>query len=263
MLKDLNFFLTTYGVKALYHQLFSSFGYKRYAKDPRFKEGFNAIKYMKDLYADNRCFIIGNGPSLNKTDLSLLINEYTFGLNRIYLLFPKLGFTTTHYVVNNRLVLQQFISDIKLIPSPKFTSWENFDIAYDVPDMHFLYRHNGAHFYEDITKGFWGGGTVTFAAMQIAYYLGFKTVILIGVDHNFSSVGKPNEMIISNGNDINHFDKNYFGKGIRWQFPDFKTSEFAYRLARKIFERNGRVILDATIGGQLKVFNKINYLSLF
>jgi hypothetical protein len=53
---------------------------------------------LKDAYRGKRCFIIGNGPSLKRTDLTKLQGEYTFGMNRIYLLFPELGFTTTFFL---------------------------------------------------------------------------------------------------------------------------------------------------------------------
>jgi hypothetical protein len=70
-------------------------------------------------------------------------------------------------------------------------------------------------------------------------------------------------LIVSNGEDPNHFDKNYFGKGFRWQLPDLETSEVSYKMARKEYEEDGRVILDATISGNLTVFSKVEYLSLF
>ena len=61
---------------------------------------------------EDRCFILGNGPSLKKTNLALLENEYTFGLNRIYLLFDQLGFSTTYYVAVNHLVIEQCANEI-------------------------------------------------------------------------------------------------------------------------------------------------------
>jgi hypothetical protein len=99
--------------------------------------------------------------------------------------------------------------------------------------------------------------------MQIAYYMGFQEVILIGVDHSFSTTGKPHATVTSQGDDPNHFAANYFGKGFRWQLPDLETSELAYRLAKEQFERAGREIVDATIGGKLQVFRKVDYLELF
>jgi hypothetical protein len=105
----------------------------------------------------------------------------------------------------------------------------------------------------------WEGATVTFVAMQLAYFMGFKQVILIGVDHNFTSTGKPNTTVVSTGADPNHFHPGYFGKGFRWQLPDLETSEIAYRMAKSAYEKNGREILDATIGGKLTVFPKVNF----
>jgi hypothetical protein len=100
-------------------------------------------------------------------------------------------------------------------------------------------------------------------ALQLAYYLGFETVVLIGVDHNFSSKGTPNTMVVSQGEDRDHFDAGYFGSGFRWQLPDLETSERAYAMARTAYEADGRRVLDATIGGKLTVFPKVDYNSLF
>ena len=52
----------------------------------------NQLRTLKDSHQGQRCFIMGNGPSLAKTDLSKLKNEFTFGMNRIYLAFPQMGF---------------------------------------------------------------------------------------------------------------------------------------------------------------------------
>jgi len=93
--------------------------------------------------------------------------------------------------------------------------------------------------------------------------MGFSEVILIGVDHNFATKGKPNTTITSEGDDPNHFDPKYFGKGFRWQLPDLETSEIAYRMARNAFEADGRKVVDATVGGKLTVFPKVEYNSLF
>ena len=93
--------------------------------------------------------------------------------------------------------------------------------------------------------------------------MGFKQVILIGVDHNFATKGKPNETVVSQGDDPNHFNAGYFGKGFRWQLPDLDTSERAYIMAREAYKEDGREIIDATIGGKLQVYPKVNYDSLF
>jgi hypothetical protein len=100
-------------------------------------------------------------------------------------------------------------------------------------------------------------------ALQLAYHLGFDLAFLIGVDHSFASKGKPNTTVVSQAEDSDHFDKRYFGAGFRWQLPDLEQSERAYHLARSAYEADGRQVLDATIGGQLTVFPKVDYNSLF
>ena len=110
--------------------------------------------------------------------------------------------------------------------------------------------------------GAWEGATVTFVALQLAYHLGFYEVILIGVDHSFATTGPANKLVTATAADANHFDPTYFGPGVKWQYPDLEVSAAAYALARDAFETSGRHILDATVGGQLKVFPKADYEQL-
>jgi hypothetical protein len=124
--------------------------------------------------------------------------------------------------------------------------------SYDLP------RFNG-----NAAGRLWEGATVTFGAMQLAYFMGFKTVYLIGVDHSFATQGKPNTTITSEGDDPNHFNPGYFGKGFRWQLPDLETSEMAYTMARSAYQKADREIIDATVGGKLTIFPKVDYESLF
>jgi hypothetical protein len=99
--------------------------------------------------------------------------------------------------------------------------------------------------------------------MQLAYYMGFSQVVLIGVDHNFKTKGEPNTLVESGGVDPDHFHPDYFGKGVKWQLPDLERSEMAYNLARYQYALAGREILDATVGGKLDVFPKVNYEDIF
>lgn len=231
--------------------------------NPRYRTSIRRIVAMRDKHRGERCFIIGNGPSLKNTELSLLKDEVTFGLNRIYLLFDQIGFTTTYYVSVNKLVIEQCAHDIVKLPCPKFISWRARDLIEFTDDTMFLNSRSRPMFYPDITKGIWEGATVTYVAMQIAYYLGFQEVILIGVDHSFVTQGEPHAAVVSQGDDPNHFDPQYFGKGFRWNLPDLELSELAYRIAKYQFESDGREIVDATVGGKLQVFRKVDYQTLF
>lgn len=219
---------------------------------------------LQDRHRGERCFIIGNGPSLKQTDLSKLRGEITLGMNRIYLAFPEMGFPTTYYLSVNDLVVEQCAADIQSLQMPRFVSWRARKWLRPEDDLFFLYTtYTGPKFARDARGRLWEGATVTYTALQVAFYLGFQTVILIGVDHNFVTQGKPNTTVVSQGDDPNHFSPSYFGKGFRWQLPDLDTSERSYRMARAAYESAGRQVIDATVGGKLTVFPKVPYESLF
>jgi uncharacterized Rossmann fold enzyme len=229
------------------------------------RESIHRLQAFKDIHKGKRAFIIGNGPSLKQTDLSKLKNEFTFGLNRIYLLFPELGFTTSYFVSINDLVVEQCVDEITKLSIPKFIAWHSHRYFKAFPDeLMFLYTtYTGPKFAHDVTRRVWEGATVTNVALQLAFYMGFEKVILIGVDHNFASKGEANKTVISTGDDPNHFSANYFGKGFRWQLPDLDTSEIGYQKARDAYRKAGREVLDATVGGKLTIFPKVDYNSLF
>ena len=220
------------------------------------------LSTFKDKHFGKRCFIIGNGPSLNKMNLSFLEGEITFGLNKIFLLFDKWKFRPTYYVSVNPLVIEQSIEEIQKISANKFLSITGLQFIKNTQDIIFLKSIYNPSFSRDPRNGIWEGYTVTYVAMQLAYFMGFNEVFLIGVDHFFNAPGAPNEEVVSEGEDLNHFHPNYFGKGTRWNLPDLKNSELAYSFAKLVFENDGRRIVDATLCGKLQIFPKINYKEL-
>jgi hypothetical protein len=231
---------------------------------PLRRESMRKLRAFKDIHKGERCFIIGNGPSLKNTDLGKLKGEYTFGMNRFFLAFPELGFQTSYFICVNDLVIEQTAGEFNKLQIPFFASWRAHRWLTPAENTHFLYTtYTGPKFAKDITGRIWEGATVTYSTLQLAYYMGFAQVILIGVDHNFQSKGAPNTTVVSQGEDRDHFHPGYFGKGFKWQLPDLETSERSYRLAKKTYEEDGREVLDATVGGKLTVFRKIPYESLF
>ena len=80
--------------------------------DARRRDSIARLAALKDSCKGERCFIIGNGPSLKQTDLSRLKNEKTIGMNRFYLMFPELGFKTSYFVSINDLVVEQCAADL-------------------------------------------------------------------------------------------------------------------------------------------------------
>jgi hypothetical protein len=235
------------------------------ATHPWGRSSTRQLAALKDQQRGKRCFIIGNGPSLRQTDLQKLRGEATFGVNRIYLMFPELGFHTTYFVSVNYLVIRQCAAEILALPMPKFLPWgSRRDLPGVTPDTIFFNASCPMRgFTPDVRKPLWPGATVTYVALQLAYHLGFEQAILVGVDHNFATQGPAGKAVTSQGDDPNHFSPQYFGKGFQWQLPDLETSEQAYRLARLAYEQDGRQVLDATVGGKLTVFPKVDYTSLF
>jgi hypothetical protein len=234
--------------------------------DARGRHSRQRLRALRNRHRGQRCFILGNGPSLKGMDLSPLATEITFTLNRGYLLFEKMGGPATYHVVVNPLVAEQWGEEIASLPCTMFMTWgrrRDFPSSSDViyiggPDL-----GGPPRFSTDPARDLWVGATVTYVAMQVAYYLGFSRVILIGVDHRFSTPGEPHAEVVAQGEDPDHFDPNYFGKGSRWNLPDLETSELAYALARHKFRSDGREILDATVGGALQVFPHVEYARLF
>jgi hypothetical protein len=232
------------------------------------RESIKRLAALKDIHKGKRAFIIGNGPSLKQTDLSKLKNEVTFAMNRFYLAFPELGFTTSYICVTNDLVVEQFADDFAALPIPKFIAWRSHrHFRQNISNREmptFVYTsYTGPRFATDVRGRVWEGATVTNLALQLAFHMGIEKAILIGVDHNFTDKGQANKTVVSSGDDPNHFDPRYFGKGIKWQLPDLDTSEIGYAFAREAYRKAGREVVDATVGGKLTIFPKVDYNSLF
>lgn len=225
------------------------------------------LKHYHDLHKNERCFIVANGPSIQHTNLELLKNEITFGLNRIYLNFPSSDFRPTYYVAVNELVLEQFHSDIEKLVMPKFLNWNCRSSFIKTNDNQVFIKPKlvlNDYFEADITKPFVFGGTVTFVTLQLAYYMGFNEVIIVGLDHRYNEKGVPNEKETrSYEKDASHFHPDYFPRGSKWQLPDLARSEIDFTLARAFYEKNSRRIMDATIGGNCTIFEKIPFEKVF
>jgi hypothetical protein len=244
------------------------------------------LKALKDKHADReRCFIICNGPSLNELDLQKIKHEITIGVNALYLNFERMGFKPTYYIVEDNFVAEDRKDDINQIKGT--TKLYALRLAYCLkreedtiflnhsPDMdpwplqRKMFGTN-MKFSEDASIATFGGNTVTYTSLQIAYHLGLREIYIIGADHDYKVPerysGKnadANFEIDPMEDDVNHFDPSYFGKGYRWHNPKVHKIEKAYQNAKKIFEGRGGKIFNATPGGKLEVFDRVNYEDIF
>ncbi|MEZ5021720.1 MAG: 6-hydroxymethylpterin diphosphokinase MptE-like protein [Chitinophagales bacterium] len=219
------------------------------------------ISAFKDIHKGEDCFIIGNGPSLNKIDLEKLNDYHTFGMNKIFLIFDRVPLDLSYFVSVNKLVVEQSTKEIENFTIPCFISKWAAQKSLKKKDNIFPIETCAVSktFETDLTQSVPEGCTVTFFALQIAYYMGFERVFLVGVDHNFVQSGAPGEKQKHIEDDINHFDPRYF-KGNNWQLADLEGSELFYRCADFFYKRNGRKIIDATHEGKLQIFPKIDYI---
>jgi hypothetical protein len=208
-------------------------------------------KELENLHKGETGLIVGNGPSLNDVPLDFLRKYPSFGTNRIYLLD---GFTPTYYAAVNPLVIEQSIEQIEQIDcSAKFIA-EPF--ARLIGGSYILISGSIPGFSNEPYEWIYEGHTVTYVCMQLAYYMSFSTILLVGVDHRFDVNGAPNSEVVSDGPDINHFHPDYFGKGVRWHLPDLYRSELSYRMANTVYKKAGYRIVNLTPDTGTHIFEK-------
>lgn len=221
----------------------------------RSRKQLNAIK---NKYTGKKAVILCNGPSLNRVDFSLLSDVYTFGLNKINLLFDRSNFRPNAIVAVNPFVIEQ---------NKAFYSQTNINLFLDScahkvihhrQNIIFLHSVGYFKFARDCSVSVFQSATVTFVALQLAFHMGFSDVALVGCDHNFAVKGTPNKTVTSGDKDDSHFDSRYFSGGQKWQLPDLVMSEAGYSLAQSVFNSWGRRLVNSTDGGQLEILKRVN-----
>ena len=236
------------------------------------------LKPLKDKFKGKRCFIVGNGPSLNKCDLTFLKDEYTFAVNGIFYKTEEMGFKPTFYMVEDGHVVDDNLEKINAYDPPyKFFPALYKEKIVKTDNTYFfaadLGFYRGDHpsfekprFSKDFSEVSYCGQSVTYLNMQLAYYLGFTEVYLIGMDFSYQ-IRETDEVrgatLVSNEDDVNHFHPDYFGKGKKWHDPKVHNVAKNYEFANENFEANNRKIYNATIGGKLEIFERVDYNSLF
>jgi hypothetical protein len=208
----------------------------------------------RDRFPGQKAVILCNGPSLLKSDLSRLDGVFTFGLNKINLLFDRSSFRPSCIVSVNELVLEQNADFFNSTEIPLFL--DSLGMRHVRPRETVVYLNATRHraFARDCSIAVYQSNTVTFVALQLAFHMGFAEVALIGCDHNFATRGPANLAATSGERDESHFDPNYFAGGVKWHLPDLFESEVGYTMAKNVYEAFGRRVVNATVGGKLEIF---------
>lgn len=229
------------------------------------------FRKLKGKYAGERCFIIGNGPSLRAEDLDQLVNEYTFGFNRVYKVFNKTLWRPTFFCSEDPKVLAGCLDEVsqldlkyKFIPYP-LALWygqKARGATYFLLNQKSL-APNAGHFSPDAENGFNWGNTVAYTAMQMAVYMGFTEIYLLGIDHSFSTSLNTKGELVVDPSAKDYFDNSYNADKASLYIPTPEHSTIAYRAARAYADQHGIKILNATRGGKLEVFERVDFDSLF
>lgn len=213
---------------------------RRYLKrflSPSFHRNLRKWKKLKGKYKGKRVFLIGNGPSLNKTPLYLLKNEYTMCFNRFELMTERFCWNPTFFAMSDTTVIEDSLEIInKTIDKADYSFFlseteGNWNVENVLPSKdNILYFFFEGNQFSKKLPYLRAGRTIAVDGLQILNYLGFEEIIIIGVDMNYviqntadlyKKTKSGGEKVQSTeDDDPNHFDPRYFGKGAKYTNPN-------------------------------------------
>lgn len=259
-------------------------------RDRRLLFWSHRLRRLRGAYAGRRCFVMGNGPSLNEMDLAPLGDELVWGLNRCYLLFDRIDWRPSFYVSQDSVGLIESAEEISrlvrdnpmmlcFLPS---TYGKGRVIAPSGDNLHWVDSRR----VDAMSVGAEGLGvdllrlhrtgvatlyTVAATAIQLAAYLGFDPIYLIGCDNSYvvpveDQVVHANDRVralrAGERSDPNHFDHRYHATGDRWNLPPDGGHDRSFELVDSLCKQVGVQVLNATHGGRLEVFPRVDYQEL-
>lgn len=277
----------TFNIKKKYveNHFFDHYGWKK-SKNyhvPIFvkKLGYQSkISEFYNIHKGKKIFILANGPSLKDVDLSILKNEIIIGCNGIYKITNKYDLEIDYFFCEDEVQLKIRANDLKTIKSKyKMTAIYNAHLVKDLQNWLFFNvprclgeKHNRYYwnelfpqFSKDFASLVHQGNTITYMMLQFAYFIGAKEVYILGLDYNYGKLNeffKPGNIKVTKENfDLIkecHFDENYYKIGDTMGVPNLTDQKKAYKLARKTFEDDGRLVINMNEKSGLDIFEKKN-----
>lgn len=217
------------------------------------------MRELKDAYVGKKAVIMCNGPSLRQVDLESLKGVYTFGLNQLHTLFEETDFRPSCMVLADLLAVekaQHFLNNSTL---PLFLTHKSIGMVPPRKGITYMHEVRTRKFARDLSISFYGGFSVTFVAMQLAYHMGFSQVGIVGCDHNFYRTGKDRlkPVDISQDREKFYFSPKY-NQDMKTVMPASRHDiDYNFGIARDFFEESEREIYNCTVGGQLDVFTRM------
>ena len=237
--------------------------YRAYIIPFIFKSRYKELKQFKNIHCNKRCFIVATGPSFTIEDINLIKGEISFSMNSIYKVFDKTDWRPDYYGIVDGDVFRRIkdeLVNIKLSSSfypDKYINW-NQEGGFAVPLRQgigynaFVRKIIPKRFWTsslstDISKLVYEGTSVVHFLMQIVFYMGFKEVYLIGTDCNFFGDTKHSSLLNYKGSD-------HMGNSAEDIYNGLMDD---YRLALEYANKNGIKIFNASRGGMLEMFPRV------
>lgn len=228
----------------------------------------------KTKYSGRRCFLIGNGPSLRAEDLTRLREngDICFAFNRIYNIFDQTSWRPDFYISQDEKMLGGCADTVnrmelgtKLIPIQlkwyhgiRISDANWFNIIHQQAESPLDFR-----FSDDAAKGLYNSSTVMYTAAQLAAYMGFADIYLIGVDHHFRVSQNNRGEIVVDENAKDYFSEQYNTDKANLYIPNTEQSTLTYIAMKHHCDARGIRVYNATRGGKLEVFPRVDFDSLF
>lgn len=230
---------------------------------------------LRGRFAGQRAFLIGNGPSLNRTPLHLLRHEATMCFNRFDLMFERLAWRPTMYtVVDDRVAkdsadrINEIVRKVEFAFFPDLHPYNVDFTRFIAPGDNVYWLHLDSLLFRDDLPRCGINKTVANVGLQILGYLGFTKIYLLGVDLDYQRHGSviahsPRDLTATADDDPDHFDPRYFGAGHRYHQPRMEETFARFSEAREFFKARGVQIKNAGVGGRLDLFPRVDLHHLF
>ncbi|MGN0483216.1 MAG: 6-hydroxymethylpterin diphosphokinase MptE-like protein [Lachnospiraceae bacterium] len=234
-----------------------------------FGKNAKRLHSYRGKYAGKRCFLIGNGPSLTTEDLEKLQGEITFGCNRVYQLFPETTWRPDFFCMIDALIAKYSSQELAgAVECPLFTNINTRDLMKYRPQDLVFARNLGEPTYR-VSSDFESyyvpsGATVMTFMLELAMYMGFTEIYLIGVDctsslsaHGHCTQGYVNQDLVEK--DIERVrkrlnDPTLTADQVAAYYYDKST--YSYRVIAEYANAHGIHIYNATRGGRLEVYER-------